>query len=161
MPRTTRLAVVGGASRRFGAPKENIIVGAERLVERTSRVVTEALGHAPMLVGGDDIPDDRPKIGPIGGLETALRRAKAREYSSVLVVACDMPGITVNLLRWIARHPSASYAVVPKVAGRVQPLFARYLTSFLPLVEEAISCDVRSLSDLLSRHPPYLIEEGE
>ena len=153
--------LVGGSSQRFGSPKTNIVVGAERLLERTCRIMKQALGHTPMLVGGDELPDEQPQLGPIGGLETALLRAKNQEYNSVIIVACDMPGITVPLVRWIAQHPSTAYAVVPKVSGKLQPLFARYLTSFHPFVKEAISCNIRSLMDLLKKHPPQLIEEEE
>ncbi len=157
----TGAVLVGGSSQRFGSQKTKIVVGAERLVERTCRIMKQALGHEPMLVGGDELPDVQPHLGPIGGLATALLRAKNQKYSSVIIVACDMPGITAPLLRWIAHHPSTAYAVVPKVAGRLQPLFARYLTSFHPLVEEAIACNIRSLMDLLKRHPPHLLEEEE
>jgi molybdopterin-guanine dinucleotide biosynthesis protein A len=65
-----------------------------------------------------------PAFHPRAGLVHALERAGGR---AVLVCAGDMPLVTPQLVRELAAAPAAGApAVVPRAAGRVQPLLARY-----------------------------------
>ncbi len=157
----TGAVLVGGTSRRFGSPKQDIMIGTERLVERTQRILTQALGHPPLLIGSVEHPDDRPNAGPLGGIETALKRAQWAGYTSVLIAACDMPGMEEEMIRMIATHPSTASVVTPQVDGQLQPLCARWLTSFLPKVQSALDAQELSVHQLLAHIPPYVIQDVE
>ena len=137
------------------------MIGSERLIERTQRILTQVLGHSPLLIGSVENPDDRPNAGPLGGIETALKHAQEAGYTSVLIVACDMPGIEEEMIRMIATHPSTASVVTPQVDGQLQPLCARWLTSFLPNVQRALDAQELSVHQLLAQIPPYIIQEAE
>jgi len=157
----TGAVLVGGTSRRFGSPKQDIMIGSERLVDCTERILTQVLGHFFLLIGLSENPDDRPNSGPLGGIETALKCAQGAGYTSVLIAACDMPGIEETMIRMIATHPSTAYVVTPTLDGQLQPLCARWLTSFLPQVQRALDAQELSIHQLLSQTPPYIIQEHE
>ena len=108
----------------------------EPLLARTSRMMTEALGTPPLIVGGASLPDLRPALGPLSGLETGFA-ACTEEY--LLVVACDMPGLEPSLLRYLANDPSDAQVVLPKLSGQLHPLCARWHRSALPQIRRCLS----------------------
>ncbi len=129
---------VGGASSRMGSPKGlmragGLADGGEVLVLRLARIVREA-GLEPVLVGQRpeyetmglrSIADDADaglSAGPLGGLIALLEEAHAER---VVAIACDMPHVTVNLVRKLV-HAHDAAVVAPKRDGRWEPLFARY-----------------------------------
>ncbi len=59
-------------------------------------------------------PDQLEEAGTLGGIATALRRAK---HDHCLVVACDMPFLQPSFLSWMADRPRSYDALVPRVAG--------------------------------------------
>ncbi len=92
------------------------------------------------------LPDFRPGHGPLAGVETALREALV---DRVLVVACDLPGLSVELLRRIAEWPVDADVVLPLASGRRQPLCARWHRRCLPAIRAALDAGQRSIQRLL------------
>src|SRR3984885_1114552 len=101
--------LAGGASKRMGQPKALLPYRGTTLVEHVAKIVQEAAGSAapsPVIVIGDPdrlghlgfqvFPDELPGCGPASGIYTALR---VTQTDWNLVVACDMPGVTTDLLR--------------------------------------------------------------
>lgn len=77
-------------------------------------------GHVGPFVIGDDIPG----VGPLGGIITAMRYAS---HDRMLVIACDMPNLTPEVLRFLkANLQHDAHALVPACDGRPEPLAAAY-----------------------------------
>lgn len=164
----TPLGVIlaGGASRRFGAPKALARVGGRRIVDRVrdalSAVADEIAVSAndPALfaeLGLPILPDEAPDLGPLGGIQAALRRAERGGCGGALVVACDLPHVPAELLRLIARRASATAAdaVVPESPGRrgVEPLCAWYSVRCLPEIGRMLAAGERRAHRLAERVP--------
>ena len=130
----TGILLVGGASRRFGAPKALARLGGETLAERGWRTLGEACQHRlavgkaadalglpfPVLDDGNDV--QAPIVGLIAGLEAA-----PTELSVVLPVDC--PRVTPDLLLELA-------AVCRDVARPSRgPLPGAYRRSALPALK--------------------------
>ncbi len=101
------------------------------LVARWQRLFAE-LGWTTVLVGRHDayadidvecIADNPPGIGPLGGLIALLARAGE---GRAIAVACDMPFVSIELLRKLASHPSRAPVVAARRGSLWEPLFARY-----------------------------------
>jgi molybdopterin-guanine dinucleotide biosynthesis protein A/rhodanese-related sulfurtransferase len=79
-------------------------------------------------LGLDPLPDDWPGEGPLGGILTAISH-RTSPYDVLVVLACDLPGITpaavTAVAEALARTPNAGVAV-PVVAGRREPLVAAW-----------------------------------
>lgn len=140
----------------MGTPKGLLKVGSETLLERTLRLSRE-VGLDPVIVGRsgeyDDlardvarIPDALRDAGPIGGLAALIDPAA---IDPVLVVACDMPYITVEDLARLADAPRAE--VVAPRRGDWEPLFARYAPAVKPKLDAYLQTGRRSLRGLLDR----------
>jgi molybdopterin-guanine dinucleotide biosynthesis protein A len=69
------------------------------------------------------VADQIAGAGPMGGVYTALR---ASPVSRVVVLACDMPFVTREFLRWLAGRDPDADVVVPRNARGIHPLCAVY-----------------------------------
>src|SRR5215210_1385229 len=118
--------LVGGASRRMGTDKALLPLRegdpplAQLVTERLRQVADEIL-----LVGVDRSGYDQfglPIVldrfadgGALAGIATAV---DAAQYDFCLVVACDMPFLNVDLLRWMASLPREYDVLVPELPGQ-------------------------------------------
>jgi molybdenum cofactor guanylyltransferase len=73
--------------------------------------------------GARVVPDYDPPCGPLGGLAAGLHAMTAE---LAIVVACDMPFLNVNLLRWLIDLADGYDAVVPQSGAEYEPLHAVY-----------------------------------
>jgi molybdopterin-guanine dinucleotide biosynthesis protein A len=95
------------------------------------------------------VPDRIPGAGPLGGLDAALRHARAHGYDGVLLVACDLPLLTPGILRRVAEALGDHDAVAPeRPAGGVEPLCAAYRVRAVDAVERRLAQEDRSLHAL-------------
>jgi molybdopterin-guanine dinucleotide biosynthesis protein A len=168
----TGVLLVGGQSRRFGSPKALAQLGGRTLAE----IAWETLGEAcdeQLAVGKDadglELPfpilDDRTTVRtPLVGLVAGLR---ATQHERVVMLPVDMPLVTSELLRNLAR--SEAEAVMPQtgpapvaVSKRVLPVLERVLEAGqlavkpalervglrVVEVDEALLVNVNTLDDL-------------
>jgi molybdenum cofactor guanylyltransferase len=105
------------------------------------------------------VDDDAPGEGPLAALATALDYAKR----DVLLVACDMPLINADALRWLADHAIAREegGVVVRTNERLEPLFARYAPSSLHHVDALLREGNRSLRALIERASITIVDAPE
>jgi molybdopterin-guanine dinucleotide biosynthesis protein A len=110
-------------------------VGGERILDRLVRIMTAALGGAPLLVANAPdattwrpdlrtVGDARHGLGSLGGIYTAVLESPA----PVVCVAWDMPFVSESLIRTLARGLDQHDAMLPESGGRrgVEPLCAAY-----------------------------------
>lgn len=166
---TTIAILAGGASRRMGVDKAALILQGRTLLDRAIDV---ALAVSPnvLVVGGEAgrrragdedagrpesgphaevrfVADDLPGQGPLGGLVTALRHSG----TSVLAIACDMPWLTSEALRWLIELDGEIHADAPQLGtvttwhGQLEPLFSIYRPACLPLMEARLARGERAL----------------
>jgi molybdopterin-guanine dinucleotide biosynthesis protein A len=124
--------LAGGAGRRMGHPKAELVLGAEAMLERQIRLLgsvcrsVAAIGLPANSTASAPpaFPDDLPGRGPLGGICTGLRRTRT-DFNFFL--GCDLPYLETRLLHYLARRALESQAdvTIPEsIEGRVQPLCA-------------------------------------
>lgn len=96
--------LAGGRSRRFGSDKALAMLDGRRLIDRVADdllvqvdavVICGRAAHNEHLC----LPDrPAPDLGPLGGLNAALRHARDHGYRAVVSVPCDMPGLPADLV---------------------------------------------------------------
>lgn len=141
----TGVVLAGGRSSRMGRDKALIERNGFTLLELA---IERLRPHArEVLVIGDPakytsdralvVPDDMPGQGPLGGILTALRRAR---YVRMLVTACDMPALDDRLLvRLKQALANGGDAVVPRHAQGIEPLAAAYHKHCLEAFERQLN----------------------
>ena len=140
--------LIGGKSSRMGSPK-HLLAGAAGtswleqtlglLSSQVSRVVISGAGDIPPQIGQFARVDDLPGVfGPLAGISAVFRQYPLVSW---LVMACDMPDITVESVRWIVeqRRPGRC-AVLPlnPITNRIEPLYGWYDFRSAPLIESLI-----------------------
>jgi molybdopterin-guanine dinucleotide biosynthesis protein A len=163
-PACVGVLLAGGEARRFdGVPKGLATVDGIRIADRVLAVLRGAT-DTQIVVSNEDaaaqwfpsLPvfgDARRGMGPLAGIETALRAAAG---ASVLVVAWDMPFVTTPLLRGMrALGEIGSPAVVPEHGeGRIlEPLCAFYSADTLDVCSSLLEGGERSAHALVDALP--------
>lgn len=139
------VVLAGGASRRMGQDKAFVKYQGTPMIERTLSVARRFSKNIVIIANkpGDFkkfdepvYPDIIPGMGPLSGLYTGFEVTGARE---LLLLACDMPLISENVMEFIllcAERPGD--AVLPLVGGREQGLFGIYRISAIEKFAERI-----------------------
>jgi molybdopterin-guanine dinucleotide biosynthesis protein A len=130
MKDTQAFILAGGASRRMGTDKSQLLIDRQTFTERISETLLN-LTDSVTIVGRQEessnlpsVADVYPQWGALGGLHAALAACK-REWA--IVAACDLPFVTAELFSSLAALRLDHEAVVPiQIDGRPQPLAALY-----------------------------------
>jgi molybdopterin-guanine dinucleotide biosynthesis protein A len=145
------VVLAGGMSRRLGRNKALEPIGGQplifRITERLAKIAEElvvVVNEAeratvlPLPPGAKVTVDRYPGKGSLGGLFTGL---SAATQPWAVMVACDMPFLSVALLRHMLSLREGHDAVVPVVEERPEPLHALYSTRCLPFMERRLQAD--------------------
>lgn len=151
------IILAGGESRRMGADKALLTVGAQPLIGRVANVMRQVVDELIIVA---DRPDRYPHLngrmtvdllpgrGPLGGIYSGLCAA---HYWQSLVVACDMPFLSLQLLQYLVSLESGQDVVIPRWEELVEPLHAVYSKACLAVMEDLLSQDSLSILDVLPR----------
>jgi molybdopterin-guanine dinucleotide biosynthesis protein A len=120
---------------RAGAPRD----GAQSPSEGTSG----PFARPGLRIVSDVISD----AGPLGGIHAALVHAHA---PVTLVVACDMPFLSLEFLRHLAARVEGVDVAVPRTPDGYHPLCAAYAQTARPFVERQLARGVLKVSALFS-----------
>ena len=137
--------LAGGSGSRIGGAKATAQLDGQALISYPLAAALGALSSVAVVAkDGVELPQldqrvelwiepDEPRH-PVVGVIEALRRAEGR---AVLIIACDLPLLTSDVVALIASADAeGSVAVLASAAGRPQPLLARYEPAALALLEK-------------------------
>jgi molybdopterin-guanine dinucleotide biosynthesis protein A len=169
--RCAGLLLCGGSSRRMGQPKAAMPFGKTTLLARTLATL-EATCEPVFLIcslestplaksfGRPVVQDLVPDEGPLRGLATGLD-ALDKSIPAAVVVACDLPFLTSELLRAMQQRLGDADAVVIRTQGGPHPLCAVYRHTVGPLAIGLLVAGERRMSALLERLRVRWIEDAE
>jgi molybdenum cofactor guanylyltransferase len=157
--------LTGGASRRMGRDKALLTVAGRSLAERAAQllaaVAAPVVEVGPGYAGLAAVQEEPPGSGPLAGLcAGAAELERLGSDRPVLLLAVDMPFVTVPLLRLLAERPGRPTAV-PVADGRPQPLCARYGADALEVAPRLLATGERSLRGLLAGIDVGWVEPAE
>jgi len=118
-------------------------------------IIANDITHYQVL-GLPVFPDALADKGSLGGIYTAL---SANQTDAVLCVACDMPFLNPDLLRYLTTLLQGVDAVVPQVEDRPQGLHTIFHKACLPTMREVLEQDQLKVGDYLRQmHVRYVGE---
>jgi molybdenum cofactor guanylyltransferase len=160
------VVLAGGLGRRIGGGKAMVALDRRPLITYPLEAVWRAVGNVTIVAKLDtELPSvpgvtvwlepDQPRH-PLTGILHALSLADGRP---VIVCAGDMPLVTSELIRAIARaEPGPAGAVLASAQGQLQPLLGCFQPTVLePLAQAAHHPEMR-LKDVMSALGPRLYE---
>ena len=150
------MVLAGGASRRMGSNKALLeLPSGETLIERvlsTLRPLSDdfvVVSNTPQLYAHLDArqaSDEYEDAGPLAGLHAGLQAAR---HDWAFAVACDMPLVDHRLVRFMAVLTEGHDAIVPWVAGELEPLHALYSKRCLPAIVSHLEAGHRRMISFL------------
>src|SRR5262249_11221634 len=112
----------GGRARRFeGTDKGSLVVEGQTILARQVEMLSAVAAlREVLLVGGESIhsavrtiPDRFSGSGPLAGIHAALEAVKEEGDDRAVVLACDMPYVTAELVVHLLELSRNADAVVP------------------------------------------------
>jgi molybdenum cofactor guanylyltransferase len=167
MSDVTIAVLAGGQSSRMGRNKSFILLDGKPIIQhvldrvRQLNYPTILITNTPDQYAEFDLPlagDVLPGSGSLVGLHAALYHSPS---AHTLCVACDMPLLNVNLLRYLIDLRHEADIVVPLVAGRPENLHAVYSRDCLPMMAHQIADDNLKVNRLHTKlNVRYVDESG-
>lgn len=161
----TGIILAGGQSSRMGQNKALMRLGAVTVIERIANeldkivddllIVTNTFHEYDFL----QIPlveDEQKGKGPIAGIQAGLKASKSEQN---LIVACDMPFISTCLGRLLLDELRDYQAAIPKLDGRIHPLFGAYRKDALPMVTQCLENNELRIQSILHHLQVKIITE--
>ena len=130
----------------MGRDKAWLEIGGETLLARQIKLVRAAGATEVFISGRADrdyssfgppvLTDNFPNCGPLAGIESALQICRE---PLLLVLAVDMPHLTVRLVQQLQTHCRAGSGTIPRLAGQLEPLGAFYPQAAARLATELLT----------------------
>jgi molybdenum cofactor guanylyltransferase len=150
----TGIILAGGKSSRMGTEKgmlplcgkPMILYAIEALSPICSQLIISSSSDSYTDLGYQAVADEFPGIGPMGGIYSALRKSKNEKN---LVLSCDLPFVTSELLKYILDNSEGFKVAVPWLGGKYyEPLCGFYNSSILGKIGDYILNENYKLPDL-------------
>ena len=166
----TSIILAGGKSSRLVKNKALEVIEGKSLIQWVidclaivSKHIIIATAHGEQLPwpGPAEITtvaDIYPGKGPLGGIHSGLTAAAT---SSAIVVACDAPFLSVDLLKYLAQVSPGFDAVIPRIGGNIEPLCALYSRNCLAAIQKLLEQDERQIRKLFDMVKVRYVEEEE
>ncbi|GLC81300.1 molybdenum cofactor guanylyltransferase [Lacrimispora brassicae] len=169
----TAAILCGGKSRRMGFDKAFLMDDEQYLLLQTAKEL-QSLFEQVVLVSNTkakfDGRTDFTKLriledryiekGPMGGISTALEQIQT-EY--IFIMACDMPLPDIGLIGRMYRKLNQEQVLVCSHQGKLEPLFAFYHRSCLPVFKKQMEKgELKPRSTFPALHVGmYCLSDGE
>ena len=158
-PLVSGVILAGGKSTRFGSNKALLRLASQPLIERTVEklrklsddlilVTNEPATFAALRLAVRLVHDVEPDKGSLMGVYSGLQAAR---YPHALTVACDMPFLSVPLLRYMIPMAHGQDVVIPYLDGHLEPLHAIYSSTCLSAMESALKQGRRRIISFFDR----------
>ncbi len=140
-----------------GRPLIDYPLAAARAAGLEAVVLAKATTVLPPLAERVLLEPERPSHPLCGALSALSFAGKRSPAAAVLLVGCDMPFLTGELLGWLAMQEGAAMA---EVGGRWQPLLSRCLVAQIAPLKAALTAG-RSLRGAIGELSPRIVSERE
>lgn len=150
----TGIILAGGKSSRMGTDKGLQMLCGKPLISYAiqllsgvcSTIIISSSSDAYKSFGYQVVADEFPGIGPMGGIYSALKQSKTEKN---LVLSCDLPFVSEDLMSYILDKASGFEVAVPWLGNRhYEPLCGFYRLSVLDHLSSFIQKGNYKLPDL-------------
>jgi molybdopterin-guanine dinucleotide biosynthesis protein A len=168
-PTVSAVVLAGGKSRRMGRDKATLLLHGQTLLARTVQTVSrltddivvvtgDSLRYGELLPGVRQIPDDRPGVGSLMGVYSGLKNI---DHDLAVVVACDLPLLSLPLLAHLLSLAPGHDVVVPQIGEFLEPLHGIYRRTCLEPIREKLAAGQRRIVGLYDEVTVRYVGEEE
>lgn len=153
----TAIILAGGKSSRFGSDKAFITIKGSSLIKKQVKILKKAFKKIIIVTNNPDkfkirgvrvARDVIPGQGPLSGIHAGLSASNSH-YN--FVVGCDMPFLSIELIRYMVSRRGVFDIVAPKLKRGYEPLFAFYSKNCISAIEKILSTDNFRVNQLFKK----------
>ncbi len=161
----------GGRSSRLGQSKVSLVIEGKSLLQQTVNLLSQLGGDIVLVLAqGQEKPllSSSPTVkiandlysgkGPLVGIYSGL---KASDDEHCVAVACDMPFLNIDLLRYMKELAPGFDVVIPKIKNELEPLHAIYSKNCLNVIGVMIEENDLIIRHMLNRVKVRYVKESE
>jgi len=163
------VVLAGGQSQRFGKEKSLLLVDQQPLLARTVQtlaslsddiivVTNEPARYEALDLPVRFVPDERRGVGSLMGIYSGLKAARRPQ---ALTVACDMPLLNLDLLRYMLGLVEGYDVVIPRMGDLLEPLHAIYGRACLPAMARLLEQGRRQIVAFFPEVRVRYVQEDE
>ena len=148
----TSIILAGGRSSRLGREKHAEVIAGKSLIERAISRLSSLSAEILIVISqrqagaslsfrypeAKTVVDLYPGKGSLGGIFSGLVHSTCFLN---LVVACDMPFLNLELLRYMVELSKGFDVVIPRIGDKMEPLHAIYSRNCLGPMESLLKQD--------------------
>lgn len=154
----TGIILAGGKSSRMGSDKGMIVLNGKKFIEYILSALIPNVNEVIIIANnknydylGYKVYEDLIKdCGPLAGIYTGLMNSKTEKN---IVVGCDIPFITSDLIKYIIEHSNEADIAVPVYKDKIEPLCAFYSKKITTQIHSLIIDNKLKIRDIL----PYFV----
>ncbi|MBU9721036.1 MULTISPECIES: molybdenum cofactor guanylyltransferase [Bacillaceae] len=158
----TGIILAGGKSSRMGENKALLQIKGTSVIENIAQEIDKVVDEVIIVANHPKeydflnlkiVEDIYKGKGPLGGLQSGLWTSNT-EWN--LILACDLPFVSTKTAMYLIRrlynfYQKPNLAVIPKINGRIHPLFGLYHKDVLQKVKLNIKEGNLRMLDLLEQ----------
>jgi len=158
MNKASAIILAGGKNTRMGSNKAFIqLSSGETILQNTVSILKRLFTEIIIVTNQKEtyrefdvsvVEDLIKESGPLGGIFTGLCYSTSRFN---FVVACDMPFIRISLIELLLAEGGTYDVVLPEVDDQVEPLFALYSKSCIPVMLEQLQKRNLKIREVLNK----------
>jgi molybdopterin-guanine dinucleotide biosynthesis protein A len=160
--------LAGGQSKRIGRDKALLEVGGSSLIERVLVRVKPLTDDLFISVNSPEkykqfdlrtVTDVYPNKAALGGIYSAIKVAR---YDNVLILACDMPFLNIELLKHLMKLAPTADVVAPLLEPfQPETLLTVYSKNCLPIIESRLLANRLRIVDFFDEVSARYVEQDE
>ena len=141
----TGIILCGGKSSRMLTNKALLKLNGRTVIEIIAEKMKSIFSEVLISTNGIDdynflnlplIKDIFTHKGPLAGIHSSLKYSSTEKN---FIISCDMPLVSIELIKFIATYNSDKKIILPEAEGRIQQLCGIYSKSISPIIEMIIS----------------------
>lgn len=157
IPNVTGVILAGGKSSRMGSNKALLPYRGGRFVEAIHRQLADIFEEVLLVTNSPEqydflpcrkVPDIHEGMGVLAGIHSGLYHSSK---PAIFAVACDMPYLVGDLIRYMAGRADAGGVLIPESPGGLEPLHAFYGKGCLAAIEATLLSGQRRIVSFFDR----------
>jgi molybdopterin-guanine dinucleotide biosynthesis protein A len=164
----TAVILAGGQSSRFGSNKALALLHGKSLISHVTDIMSAIFTYRLLVTNTPEqydflnmpmIKDQYRGMGPLAGIHAALMQINT---SRAFVVACDMPNVSPELIRYLCSIDAQEYdVVIPWLEKGQEPLFGIYHKKSLPIIDSFLQQEKCQVTMALEKLQVRRVNEDE
>ena len=151
----TGIILAGGKSSRMGRDKGVLPIKGKTMVQHVTRALSPLVDDIIIIANNNNYNDLGYPVysdmvesrGPLSGIYTGLHHSATNKN---IVVSCDVPGISAELLKYLLNNSTGYDVTIPVHNDKTEPLIGVYTKNCTGVIKHCLEMDELRVNELVN-----------